>query len=142
MKLRAKGNKLKVEKVRGDRKKKKKNLPTKKQMKNIDLLHQHTTEALQAMEEEQKQSYSNTVSAWLILQYSKSLVNPIHYVPEQFSNTVSGLECSLQSLVYIIQYANSLDKIQIHVSSWFKLQYSKILDITLNQEKNAINLKH
>lgn len=75
MKLRAKGNKLKVEKVRGDRKKKKKNLPTKKQMKNIDLLHQHTTEALQAMEEEQKQSYSNTVSAWLILQYSKSLVN-------------------------------------------------------------------
>lgn len=142
MKLRAKGNKLKVEKVRGDRKKKKKNLPTKKQMKNIDLLHQHTTEALQAMEEEQKQSYSNTVSAWLILQYSKSLVNPIQYVPEEFSNTVSGLECSLQSLVYIIQYANSLDKIQIHVSSWFKLQYSKILDITLNQEKNAINLKH
>ncbi|XP_052676429.1 lysine-specific demethylase 7B-like isoform X2 [Crassostrea angulata] len=60
VKLRAKGNKLKVEKVRGDRKKKKKNLPTKKQMKNIDLLHQHTTEALQAMEEEQKQSYSNT----------------------------------------------------------------------------------
>ncbi|XP_078340004.1 histone lysine demethylase PHF8-like isoform X2 [Crassostrea virginica] len=59
VKLRAKGDKLRVEKVRGERKKRKKNLPTKKQMKNIDLLHQHTTEALQAMEEEQKQSYSN-----------------------------------------------------------------------------------
>ena len=62
VKLRAKGDKLRVEKVRGERKKRKKNLPTKKQMKNIDLLHQHTTEALQAMEEEQKQSYSNNVS--------------------------------------------------------------------------------
>lgn len=94
MKLRAKGNKLKVEKVRGDRKKKKKNLPTKKQMKNIDLLHQHTTEALQAMEEEQKQSYSNTVSAWLILQYSKSLVN-----------TMSLNNSPIQSLDYIAVFS-------------------------------------
>ncbi|XP_062610081.1 lysine-specific demethylase PHF2-like isoform X4 [Saccostrea cucullata] len=59
VKLRTKGDRLKVEKVRGEKKKKKKNLPTKKQMMNIDLLHQHTTEALQAMDEERK-SYSNT----------------------------------------------------------------------------------
>lgn len=93
MKLRAKGNKLKVEKVRGDRKKKKKNLPTKKQMKNIDLLHQHTTEALQAMEEEQKQSYSNTVSAWLILQYS-STVSPwlIQYTMSLNNSPIQSLD--------------------------------------------------
>ncbi|XP_056000006.1 histone lysine demethylase PHF8-like isoform X2 [Ostrea edulis] len=60
VKLRTKGDKLQVEKVRGEKKKKKKNLPTKKQMKNIDLLHQHTTEALLAMDEERKQSYSLT----------------------------------------------------------------------------------
>lgn len=97
MKLRAKGNKLKVEKVRGDRKKKKKNLPTKKQMKNIDLLHQHTTEALQAMEEEQKQSYSNTVSAWLILQYSKCLTDtPI----QQYSKSLVNPICPLIILQY------------------------------------------
>jgi hypothetical protein len=61
VKLRTKGDRLQVEKVRGERKKKKKNLPTKKQMKNIDILHQHTTEALMAMDEERKQSYSLTV---------------------------------------------------------------------------------
>ena len=76
VKLRTKGDKLRVEKVRGERKKRKKNLPTKKQMKNIDLLHQHTTEALQAMEEEQK-SYSNNVGYWLLIKYCKLTHNQI-----------------------------------------------------------------
>ncbi|XP_061170467.1 uncharacterized protein LOC133179800 [Saccostrea echinata] len=58
VKLKTKGDRLKVEKVRGEKKKKKKNLPTKKQIMNIDL-HQHTTESQQAMDEERK-SYSNT----------------------------------------------------------------------------------
>ena len=49
VKLRTKGDKVRVEKVK-DKKKKKKNLPTPKQMLNIDLLHQHTTDKLQEME--------------------------------------------------------------------------------------------
>ena len=63
VKLRTKGDKVRVEKVK-DKKKKKKNLPTPKQMLNIDLLHQHTTDKLQEMETKPN-VYNFQVSLWL-----------------------------------------------------------------------------